>query len=146
MNMLARDVFVQTCQYSIKQLLDEIVNGSLFYSSNILLSNREKSKMIENLFLKIPLVSGVFIQRPNFLHLLIGENIMESFNSYVNEESFALSGLEYFPELNGKYFSELPLRWKRYILESLWTIQVIDCPNEEVSQNICQRYLKMLKH
>lgn len=139
-----KDVSISVQQYSMKTISNMLSEGKMFFDKEVL-SNKARSKIIENFFLKVPIMSGVFCQLSKGVQVVVGKNIIESIYYFVTENSFSLEGLEYFPELNGKCFSELPLRWKRYILEYIWTVYRINCISDEVSEDICKRYVSMIK-
>lgn len=145
MNMAAKDVDVQIFQFSLQRIVEVLREGNLYFETDNAMSNLEKSRLIENLFLRMPLLSGVFVHNRSSYEVIVGKEIIETLYSFVVEENFRLSSLEFFPDLNGMFFSELPLRWRRYILESIWSVSVIQqYNNTSITENIVYRYLEMI--
>lgn len=145
MNMAAKDVDVQIFQFSLQRIVEVLREGNFYFETDNIMSNLEKSRLIENLFLKMPLLSGVFVQNRSSYEVIIGKEIVETLYSFVVEENFRLNDLEFFSDLNGMSFSDLPLRWRRYIFETIWSVSVIQqYNNTSITENLVYRYLEMI--
>lgn len=87
----------------------------------------------------------VFVQNRSSYEVIIGKEIVETLYSFVVEENFRLNDLEFFSDLNGMSFSDLPLRWRRYIFETIWSVSVIQqYNNTSITENLVYRYLEMI--
>lgn len=138
-----KNVNVQVFQFSLGKVVELLKNEQFIFETPYEMSDFEKSKVIENIFLKMPLLSGVFVENYPMYTVLLGKVIIETIFSFVVLGDFKLSGLEFFSELNGLSFSELPLRWKRYITECIWTVYVVQSVKKDVIENIMCRYSEM---
>lgn len=92
------------------------------FQRNVVWNDIRQSKLIESIFIRIPLPSFYLDATNDDKWLVIdGLQRLTTLNRYVNENAFALTGLEFFgdnPEIEGKRFSELPRYYQRLIEEA----------------------------
>lgn len=103
-------------------------------------NDRQKSRLIESLLLRIPIpVFYVAADHDEIWSVVDGLQRTSTMFDYV-EGRFALKQLEYLTDLNGKFFMQLPHRMQRRIRETQLVVNVIDPGTpEEVMFNIFRR-------
>ena len=103
-------------------------------------NDRQKSRLIESLLLRIPIpVFYVAADHDEIWSVVDGLQRTSTMFDYV-EGKFALQQLEYLTSLNGKSFMDLPHRMQRRIRETQLVVNVIEPGTpEEVMFNIFRR-------
>ncbi|MDR1201250.1 MAG: DUF262 domain-containing protein [Tannerellaceae bacterium] len=101
----------------------------------------KKSRLIESLMLKIPLPLFYAAGTKNDeLFIVDGLQRISAIKSFVKEDGFALQGLEYFREFEGKTYSTLPERMRTRIDETELNFVVIDPDSPPaIQRNIFKR-------
>ena len=124
----------------VENLLNKIEEEKIPYPlTEDIRSPKEKSKIIELLFLRIPL-REVYIFNNNFtkscFYLTAKENL-EDMMDFV-QDYFRLESLEIFSEYNNLKYSELPFFMKRRIIETVLNLNTINSSlkmsNDEIEQ------------
>lgn len=109
---------------TIDSIIKRIVNNELEFDSSFqrkagLWSKKQKSQLIESIFLKIPLPAFYFdASDDDKWQIIDGLQRIGTIKEYVVEQNFALSGLEFLKDLNGAKFDELPRSLQRRIEET----------------------------
>ena len=86
-----------------------------------------KSRFIESLLIRLPLHSFYISELVDGSWLVIdGTQRLQVLEEFITSPSFRLTGLEFFPELNGKSFLDLSLNYCRRILETDLTVFLIE--------------------
>lgn len=86
----------------------EIIDIAPGYQRRLRWNTKKKSLLIESFLLNIPVPPIFLFERDyNEYEVIDGRQRLESIHGFLGDE-FALSGLEYWPELNRKKFSSLP--------------------------------------
>lgn len=86
----------------------DLINTSPGYQRRLRWTNKKRSLLIESFLLNIP-VPPVFLFEHNYneYEVIDGRQRVETISAFL-ANNFALSGLEYWPELNRKRFNDLP--------------------------------------
>ncbi|TCO24512.1 uncharacterized protein DUF262 [Kribbella steppae] len=86
----------------------EIIDISPTYQRRLRWPNRKRSLLIESLLLNIPVPPIFLFERDyNEYEVIDGRQRLDAISSFLSND-YALSGLEYWPELNRKRFRDLP--------------------------------------
>lgn len=106
------DIFVENKPFSLKQIVDLIKDGDIELSPNFqrnfVWDKTRQSKLIESIFLGLPLPSIYLSQyEDGRLTIVDGLQRLTTIKNFF-ENKLRLSNLEYLIECNGKTFSELP--------------------------------------
>lgn len=116
------DIDMKTMELSslIKRIrYDEVNLDTGFQRKAGLWSRQQKSQLIESLLLKIPIPAFYFDGGINDSWLIIdGLQRITTLKEFVVDETLKLTGLEFFKDLEGLTFSELPRAFTRRIEES----------------------------
>lgn len=130
----------------LSQIIEKLSKSEIVYSDRNM-SVEKMSTIIENILLKFVLPRGVFNEEIGSFNFIIGQNIVETLDKFVVKESFSLDGFVYFPDLNGKKFSELPPQYKRRIKECFWDIsRIYRNTSSEIAKDIANRYSEMIEN
>ena len=94
----------------------ELINISPAYQRRLRWNNRKKSLLIESFLLNIP-VPPIFLFETDYnaYEVIDGQQRLDAVSSFLAND-YALTGLEYWPELNRKRFSGLPKVLQRGLL------------------------------
>lgn len=109
---------------TIDSIIKRIVNNELEFDSSFqrkagLWTKKQKSQLIESIFLKIPLPAFYFdASDDDRWQIIDGLQRIGTIKEYVVEKKFALTGLEFLKDLNGAKFDELPRSLQRRIEET----------------------------
>ena len=117
------DIFVENKPFSLKQLIDLIDSKDIeldpSFQRNFVWDNTRQSRLIESIFLGLPLPS-IYLSQYNdgTLTIVDGLQRLNTIRKFVKGE-LRLSNLEYLEECNGKTFNQLsevltPLRIRRF--------------------------------
>ena len=106
------DIFVENKPFSLKQLIDLIDSKDIeldpSFQRNFVWDNTRQSRLIESIFLGLPLPSIYLSQYDDgTLTIVDGLQRLNTIRKFVKGE-LRLSNLEYLEECNGKTFSQLP--------------------------------------
>ena len=126
----------------VKRLVnDEIDLNTDFQRKGGLWSNVKKSQLIESFLLKIPLPAFYFDATDEGKWLIIdGLQRITAINEFVVKKTLVLEGLEFFNDLNGLKYDNLPRQFARRIDESsLITYTVNAGTPQNVKYNIFKR-------
>lgn len=117
------DIFVENKPFSLKQLIDLIDSKDIeldpSFQRNFVWDNTRQSRLIESIFLGLPLPSIYLSQYDDgTLTIVDGLQRLNTIRKFVKDE-LRLSNLEYLEECDGKTFSQLskvltPLRIRRF--------------------------------
>ena len=131
---------------ALDSLVKRLNNGEInlntdFQRKGGLWSDVKKSQLIESLLLKIPLPAFYFDATNEGDWLIIdGLQRITAINEFVVEKTLALQGLEFFKDLNGVKYDDLPRQFARRIDESsLITFTVNEGTPKHVKYNIFKR-------
>lgn len=85
-----------------------LIDTSPKYQRRLRWNNKKKSLLIESFLLNIP-VPPIFLFEYNYnaYEVIDGRQRLEALRAFLSND-FALTGLEYWPELGGKRFNDLP--------------------------------------
>lgn len=106
------DIFVENKPFSLKQLIDLIDSKDIeldpSFQRNFVWDNTRQSRLIESIFLGLPLPSIYLSQYDDgTLTIVDGLQRLNTIRKFVKGE-LRLSNLEYLEECNGKTFNQLP--------------------------------------
>lgn len=109
---------------TIDSIIKRIENEELEFDSSFqrkagLWNIRQKSQLIESMFLKIPLPAFYFdASNDDKWQIIDGLQRIGTIKEYVVEKKFALVGMEFLKDLNGLKFDQLPRALQRRIEET----------------------------
>lgn len=94
----------------------ELIDTAPGYQRRLRWTNKKRSLLIESFLLNIP-VPPVFLFEHDYneYEVIDGRQRIETIRAFLSND-FALSSLEYWPELNGKRFNDLPLVLQKGLL------------------------------
>lgn len=105
---------------------EELTLSPGFQRDKVWKQKKKKSLLIESLMLKIPIPAFYFYETKNSHFVVIdGQQRLTTINEFMSDE-FSLRGLEYLTELNGKFFTELPIKYRKNIERTQLTINTLD--------------------
>ena len=98
---------------------EELEFDSSFQRKSGLWNKKQKSQLIESIFLKIPLPAFYFdASDDDKWQIIDGLQRIGTIKEYVVDKTFALTGMEFLKDLNGAKFDELPRALQRRIEET----------------------------
>lgn len=125
-------------------ILKRIKNQEIDLATDIqrfLWDNATQSRLIESLLIKIPL-PAFFVDGTHEDMILVVDGIqrLNTLKRYILDDAFALEGLEYLQELEGKRFKDLKRPLQRRLEESTITVHRIEAGTSDAAKlNIFQR-------
>lgn len=122
--------------YSIGTICRKLKDGRLGYDRDgmeILLNDIQLSKIIESIFIGIPLPSAYINAMSEEYHweAITGHSLLEALNRFAVKKDLVLEGLEIHTELNGMSFKDLPEYWVDDFFDVYWELIVLS--DREVS-------------
>lgn len=139
---------IEKGEYSLGYILKKMKDGRIGYDRDgmeILLDNRTLSKIIESIFIGIPLPSGYINTMSEEFNweAITGHTIFEALNRFVIKEDLVLEGLEIKSNLNGMSFKDLSEGWVEQFCNTRWDLILIKnrsvnpLPKSEKIKNSC---------
>jgi hypothetical protein len=122
---------VSTKSFSLRNVLDMIESDDLEiapdFQRNKVWKSKQKSRLIESLLLQIPLPAFYFAEDDDgLLRVVDGLQRLSTIHSFVRDEDFALSNLEYLTTVEGSNFSDLQPSLQRRLYNAQIVVHVID--------------------
>ena len=117
---------------TLNALLKRIKNEEIEFDTSFqrkagLWNKRQKSQLIESIFLRIPLPAFYFDDSNEKRWLIIdGLQRVTTLKEFVIEKTLILQELEFFPELNGCDYDKLPRTFQRRIDETVINIYLVN--------------------
>lgn len=106
---------------------EEIEFDASFQRKAGLWNKMQKSQLIESIFLRIPLPAFYFDASDDGLWLIIdGLQRVTALREFVVEKTLKLEEMEFFPELNGCSYDQLPRAFQRRIDETVINIYLVN--------------------
>lgn len=122
-------VRISTKQISVDSILRKISvkEIDLYVPSKdwAVITNDVRSQFIESLLLGIPVTLYVDAAH-NQWAVMNGIHKIKALKAFILDSEFALNQLEYFPELNGKTWGDLPRSYQRKIEETEFIVHIIE--------------------
>lgn len=89
-------------------------------------SNIKQSQFIESILIRLPLPVFYFDTTESDMWLVIdGVQRLNALKNFMIDQTLVLKGLEFFPHLEGKSFSEIPHEFQRRIYETLILVYLL---------------------
>ena len=136
---------VTTKNFSLRNILDMIDSEDLDlapdFQRKYVWKSKQKSRLIESLFLQIPLPAFYFAEDADgTLRVVDGLQRLSTIHSYARDNEFALKDLEYLTDRAGFKYDDLPAVLQRRLNNAQIVAHVIDPSTpEEVKYDIFKR-------
>ncbi|NNG03253.1 MAG: DUF262 domain-containing protein [Inquilinus sp.] len=112
---------------TVEELLQRLRDGELALgTARPPWRQANKSRLIESLLVRIPLPS-LYIDAVDQTHWVVidGTRRLTALQGFAVDRDFALSGLDYLPELEGTGFDDLPRALKRRLMETALAVELV---------------------
>lgn len=138
--MYPSDIDARKTELDINCIAKRISEENLLYPyTSETRTNESKSRLIELLFLRIQLPEIYLLKkRGKDVKYLKNASILEDIIEFI-DDSFCLENLEFFKDLNGKKFSEIPCPMQRRIKEAYLIINTIDYNGEDAFEEFISK-------
>jgi len=117
----------------LRKIKNKEINLEPDFQRNMVWDETRQSRLIESILIRIPLPS-FYMDATNDDEWLIIDGLqrLSTLHCYVNEEEFALQGLEFLEEQKDKKFTQLPRSYQRIIEETPLFLYIIrpETPSE----------------
>lgn len=139
------DVKIVSEPMNVGQLMDRVKHNEINFDTEFqrlfVWDEKRQSQLIESLILRLPIPSFYFDGEDDSRWQIIdGLQRMTTFKRYIVEEEFALKGLEFLRQYDGKRYSELPRELIRRIDTYPLSVYVLPSGSSpEVKYNIFSR-------
>lgn len=123
---------IEKKQLTVAQIEHWVSLGALKIPEVNSWSIRDKSSLIESIMVSIPISSFYFDEDNKGIRTVVkGVGRLSTIHEYLSD-GFMLSGLKYLTGYEGKAFSQLPIKFRRRIEETILDVFIIDarCPLE----------------
>jgi hypothetical protein len=126
-----KDIEIQVLQTTMDNLIKRLKNDEIdlnpdFQRTADLWKNELKGRLIESLFIRLPLPAFYFDATNDELWQVVdGLQRLTTIKRFVIQQNLALKGLEFMREFEGKYYNELPRTLQRRIDEAPVTLYLI---------------------
>lgn len=126
-----KDIEIQVLQTTMDNLIKRLKNGEIdlnpdFQRTADLWKNELKGRLIESLFIRLPLPAFYFdATNDEMWQVVDGLQRLTTIKRFVIQQNLTLKGLEFMREFEGKYYSELPRTLQRRIDEAPVTLYLI---------------------
>lgn len=138
-------VRVSSKSMTVESVLKRIKNGKInlalgFQRQSNTWDNVAQSRLIESILLGI-FLPAFYIDATNDdeWNVVDGLQRLTTFKTFIIEQDLELTGLEYFVNLSGKRFDNLPRSYQRRIEQTTLNLYLIEKASPEVTLNIIRR-------
>jgi hypothetical protein len=123
-------VRISTKSFSLRHVIDDVRDGTIDlapeFKRSLVWSSLQTSRLVESVLIGIPLPAFYFNAEPDGrLQVIDGVQRLHTLRSFADNE-FALEGMEYLPELNGRTWTDLDAAYRRGFSQTSIMVHVVD--------------------